>query len=42
MSRYSLCFSNQTDQGDARRRVLRGTDTDGEIGKGQIGEGECE
>ncbi len=25
-----------------RRRVCRGRDTDGEIGKGQIGEGGCE
>ncbi len=27
---------------ETRRRVLRGRDRDGEIGKGQIGEGGCE
>ncbi len=38
---YSFSFNNQADQGD-ETEVWRGRDMDGEIGKGQIGDGECE
>jgi hypothetical protein len=38
---YSFSFINQTDSG-YERRVWRGRDMDGEIGKEQIGEGGCE
>jgi hypothetical protein len=38
---YSFSFSNQTDQGDETDGLKR-EDRDGEIGKGQIGEGGCQ
>ncbi len=40
---YSLCFNNQTDQGDEAECLEKEGDyRDGEIEDGEIREGECE
>ncbi len=39
---YSFSFSNQTDHKETRRRVWRGRNWGGEIGKGRIREGGCD